>query len=199
MVRFRGRFEDDYTTHHAQDPSLRQSSSKIHAGSTPEQWRWVDSANNPADHCSRGIESHEAEKWRQFHNGPDFFASPLRINGRRQTSRRTPVSVHVAALYAAVEDKSEEFDAVLRAAASRGKWTHKLRVIAMLFIAVRRWRSFPKAKTRATKDLLPKPEVTQVHLEEAQKQLVKAVQRQNYGEVIAQLGGGKGEYSKQSS
>ena len=66
-----------------------------------------------------------------------------------------PVSVHVAALYAAVEDKSEEFDAVLRAAASQGKWTHKLRVIAMLFIVVRRWRLFPKAKTRATKDLLP--------------------------------------------
>ena len=164
--------------------------SKIHAGSTPEQWRWVDSANNPADHCSRGIESHEAEKWRQFHNGPDFLRLPE--DQWPQTNIATyPVSVHVAALYAAVEDKSEEFDAVLRAAASRGKWTHKLRVIAMLFIAVRRWRLFPKAKTRATKDLLPKPEVTQVHLEEAQKQLVKAVQRQNYGEVIAQLEAGK--------
>ena len=28
--------------------------SKIHSGSNPQQWRWVNSANNPADHCSRG-------------------------------------------------------------------------------------------------------------------------------------------------
>ena len=56
-----------------------------------------------------------------------------------------PISVHVAALYAVVEEESKEFDAVLHAAASRGKWTHKLRVIAMLLIAVWQWRIVPKA------------------------------------------------------
>ena len=49
----------------------------------------------------------------------------------------------------------------------------------------------PKGEARAAKDLLPKPEVMQVHLEEAQKHLVKVVQRQQYGEVMVQLEAGK--------
>ena len=61
----------------------------------------------------------------------------------------------------------------------------------MLLIVVRQWRMVPKAKTRAAKDLLPKPELPQVHLEEAQKLLIKALQRQQYGEVMVQLEAGK--------
>ena len=165
-----------YNPSHPRPVFFANRLSKIHAGSTPEQWRWVDLSNNPADHCSRGIQSHEAEKWKQFHNGPNFLRLPE--DQWPQTNIATcPISVHVAVLYAAVEEERKEFDAVLHAAASWGKWTHKLCVIAMLLIVVWRWRMVPKAKTRAAKDLLPKPEVTQVHLEEAQKRLIKAVQR----------------------
>ena len=35
--------------------------SKIHAASLPVEWRYVDSASNPADFTSRGIEAHETE------------------------------------------------------------------------------------------------------------------------------------------
>ena len=45
--------------------------SKIHANSNVDEWRFVDSANNPADCTSRGIAADE--KWRFFHNGPKFL------------------------------------------------------------------------------------------------------------------------------
>ena len=39
---------------------------KIHANSLPNEWRHVDSASNPADCNSRGIQANEKDKW-------DFF------------------------------------------------------------------------------------------------------------------------------
>ena len=47
--------------------------SKIHAGSTIDEWNHVDSANNPADFTSRGIHAHEMEKWKIFHGGLAFL------------------------------------------------------------------------------------------------------------------------------
>ena len=49
------------------------SLSKIHAITTPAQWRYVDSARNPTDACSRGIQAHESQKWQEFYNGLDFL------------------------------------------------------------------------------------------------------------------------------
>ena len=164
--------------------------SKIHSGSDPQQWRWVDSSNNPADHCSRGIQAHEAEKWRQFHHGPAFLRLP-EDQWPKTNIATCPISAQVAALYVAESEKKQVADAILLAAASRGKWMHKLRIIGMVLIAVKRWRAYPRAKTRAAKDLLPKPEVTQDVLEEARKQLVKSMQRHHYSDVFEQLELGK--------
>merc|ERR1712237_162119 len=113
--------------------------SKIHSGSDPQQWRWVDSSNNPADHCSRGIQAHEAEKWRQFHHGPAFLRLP-EDQWPKTNIATCPISAQVAALYVAESEKKQVADAILLAAASRGKWMHKLRIIGMVLIAVKRWR-----------------------------------------------------------
>ena len=50
--------------------------SKIHAASSPDDWHHVDSANNPADFCSRGIWAEEAAKWSTFHRGSAFLGRP---------------------------------------------------------------------------------------------------------------------------
>merc|ERR1712074_203409 len=142
------------------------------------------------DHCSRGIQAHEAEKWRQFHHGPAFLRLP-EDQWPKTNIATCPISAQVAALYVAESEKKQVADAILLAAASRGKWMHKLRIIGMVLIAVKRWRAYPRAKTRAAKDLLPKPEVTQDVVEEARKQLVKSIQRQHYSDVFEQLELGK--------
>ena len=47
--------------------------SKIHKKTKVDQWRFVDSELNPADHCSRGIKAHEKEKWKVYLEGPEFL------------------------------------------------------------------------------------------------------------------------------
>merc|ERR1712002_586752 len=64
----------DYTTHFPAFVANRLS--QIHAGSTDEEWRYVDTSQNPADLCSRGILAHETEKWAFYHQGPKFLRLP---------------------------------------------------------------------------------------------------------------------------
>ena len=45
----------------------------IHAQSDPSQWRHVDSKNNPADICSRGLMPEQLEKAEQWFHGPQFL------------------------------------------------------------------------------------------------------------------------------
>ena len=50
--------------------------SVIHSATKDEEWRYVESKKNLADHASRGIHAHESGKWNIFHRGPDFLYLP---------------------------------------------------------------------------------------------------------------------------
>ena len=41
------------------------------------EWRHVPTLLNPADLCSKGIESNDTKKWDFYHHGPEFLLSPL--------------------------------------------------------------------------------------------------------------------------
>ena len=47
--------------------------SYIHEVTSPEQWRYVDSASNPADLASRGIDPDDDASLKKWLNGPDFL------------------------------------------------------------------------------------------------------------------------------
>ena len=47
--------------------------SKMAAASEEKEWRHVDTANNPSDYCSRGLQAHAKEKWQTFHRGSAFL------------------------------------------------------------------------------------------------------------------------------
>jgi len=46
---------------------------QIRDGSTPSQWRYVDSSSNPADHASRGLSADELLNNKEWIRGPDFL------------------------------------------------------------------------------------------------------------------------------
>ena len=54
-------------------PFVANRLSVIHDGSSPEQWRYVDSKSNPADDVSRGITAEYLIKSKRWLNGPDFL------------------------------------------------------------------------------------------------------------------------------
>ena len=43
----------------------------------------MDSKNNPADLCSRGIQAQEKEKWTLYLEGPEFLRGPVEQWPRR--------------------------------------------------------------------------------------------------------------------
>ena len=45
----------------------------IHEGSTPSQWRYVDSSSNPADDASRGLNADEMISKRRWLEGPEYL------------------------------------------------------------------------------------------------------------------------------
>ena len=53
---------------------VRNRLSVIHKSTEFEQWRYVKSALNPADHTSKGIRAHEKEKWAEYLGGPKFLS-----------------------------------------------------------------------------------------------------------------------------
>ena len=65
-----GQIEDEKTNHKA---FVGNRLSKIRKIARPSEFRYVDSKNNPADLCSRGIQAHETEKWKFYLEGPEFL------------------------------------------------------------------------------------------------------------------------------
>ena len=48
----------------------------IRDGSNSEQWRYVPTAVNPADHTSRGLHASELTSKEEWLNGPEFLQQP---------------------------------------------------------------------------------------------------------------------------
>ena len=163
--------------------------SKIHAGSNIEQWRYVDSANNPADYTSRGILAHEEEKWREFHYGPPFLYRPE--NEWPITDlKKMPVTPKVASIFALAvqtEEAKKEKELIVCIAERKSKWFEKLRLIATVKAIVTRWKSLPKAKTRKAKAEVRNVMVGINDIKEAEKDLVRAIQRESFQDEIDQL------------
>merc|ERR1712015_453710 len=125
---------------------------KIHGGSDPDEWWWVDSKSNPADYCTRGIQAHEAEKWRIFHNGPDFLWKPKsEWPKQKDWCFKMPGVIRAAYISSAATQVNvapppppppiiHEYDALYEAADRVGEWLVKLRRVAFLVATGSRWR-----------------------------------------------------------
>ena len=125
--------------------------SKIHAATKVSEWRYVDSKRNPADHASRGIQAHEKEKWRVFHQGPDFLRLPEEhwpvTNVPTRTEAVSPEDLVNAAATAVQQQKNTWLMIIDKVE----KWHQKVkRVIAMKkIIKFWRWKSTHRHNTRS--------------------------------------------------
>ena len=72
------------------------------------QWRWVDPKTNSADHCSRGIDAGDKEKWDIFHFGPKFLYQPKAEWPKMNIATAPSASINAAVTEAAEVDKEEE-------------------------------------------------------------------------------------------
>ena len=163
--------------------------SKIHAGSKVEEWRYVDSANNPADYTSRGIMAHEEAKWKIFHYGPSFLYQPEE-EWPVTDLKKSPLTPKAASIFATAVQKVKavvEKEFLTSVADRKSTWFQKLRLIATVKAIATRWKAIPKAKTRKAKLELKEITVATKDLVEAEKDLIKAIQRESFKAEIEQL------------
>ncbi len=163
--------------------------SKIHSGSLDPQWRWVDSGSNPADHCSRGIDAGDKEKWDEFHFGPKFLYKPKSEWPKMDIATAPTISVNAVAAEVTkpAEDDEGEFFAS-DVAARRQEWIAKLRLIAVVWEAAQRWKQSVKVKTRSTTSMMPNPRALSIaDLCDAQRRLINAIQSLHFRSVMRNL------------
>ena len=157
--------------------------SKIHAASSVKEWRHVDSANNPADCTSRGIDADDEEKWKFFHYGPKFLYRP-----EEEWPKTILSHVHSVNVLATVVSTPEVSTFFVDAISRTSSWYWMRRRVAVLRLAARRWRASTKAKTREARANLPTlASIKKEQLEEAEKDIIREVQRSQFGQEIDDL------------
>ena len=160
--------------------------SKIHAGSSPTEWRHVDSAQNPADLTSRGVKADEDDKWRFFHYGPEFLLKPE--SQWPKTILQRPNSAHIAAILvdSVEKEKKDSFPVII--AQKRSSWTAKCRLIAVIDKIVRRWRRKAKARTRNEKSAISAIfPLSATEIRQGELVLVRGIQEKYFSDEIDQL------------
>ena len=165
--------------------------SKMAAASDEKEWKHVDSANNPADYCSRGLQAHEKEKWRTFHQGPAFLWEPRDKWPSQTTLTHAPV-VNVMAISSRKKNESPPLLEIYKLAETADSWHAKLRRVAAFYRILSKWRTTAAARSEARRHGRPiptLPPLSLLHLDwqMAEEKILKAVQRFHYDDEILNI------------
>ena len=145
----------------------------FHNGSSLPDWRFVPSADNPADYSSRGIHAYEKEKWETFFFGPRFLQLPE--DKWPKTDLGSVETISIFTMTADDEPNPPSFFADMSAGTSFWYW--KRCRIAILARSARRWHARVNARMRNSRHNLPMPmDISMDDLEEAEKLLIREVQ-----------------------
>ena len=148
--------------------------SSIHAATKVGDWRYVPSADNPADDVSRGLDPAE-ENWRRFHHGPSFLWEQ-ETEWPAEAAERLPESVFALTTQVEVPKKKAW---VLRVAASTSSWQKKLLRVAGMKRCLLEWvrrRKGGSAKGQSEE----KVKISVVERKDAERLIIKAVQQEAF-------------------
>ncbi|XP_038062679.1 uncharacterized protein LOC119733173 [Patiria miniata] len=167
--------------------------SRIQSGSDPSQWRYVDTASNPADDGSRGLTADAMIKNQRWLNGPDFLLKevqhwplpPVVIKGPYpdvlpDTLQSDPEVKKVVQSYSIVEK-----DCVQEFLSRYSSWSQMKRGVAWLL----RYRDYLYARAKGRRDASEFccRRLSLSELQRAEREVVKYTQRQSFRKEIAVL------------
>ena len=128
---------NDSTTRFKQYFSNRIS--KIEAASNIKDWRYINTAVNPADHCSCGIRADEATKWRSFHEGPNFLWQD-ESTWKTETPADPIISTSSCRILTRKKQEPLPMEVIYNLALTVDSWHKKLRRIASFLRIIKIWR-----------------------------------------------------------
>lgn len=167
--------------------------SKIQSASDPSQWRYVDTASNPADDGSRGLTADNMIDNQRWLKGPEFLwkderhwpIPPVVIKGPfpdvlPDTLQNDPDVKKVIQSYAVAErNKVDEF------LSRYSSWTRMKRGVAWLL----RYRDYlyARVKGRLDDDDFKDKRLSLPEVQRAEREIIKYAQRQSFSQEIAAL------------
>ena len=128
---------NDSTTRFKQYFSNRIS--KIEAASNIKDWSYINTAVNPADHCSRGIRADEATKWRSFHQGPNFLWQD-ESTWKMETPADPIISTNSCRILSREKHEPLPMEVIYNLALTVDSWHKKLRRVASFLRILGLWR-----------------------------------------------------------
>ena len=163
---------------------------KIHALSKPHQWKHVDSGRNPADCPSRGLQADETEKWRFFHEGPEFLRQPEEtwpktnpdIHPPSSSSSSSPFNVDIFAIATSAAEVARVSGSGYADVADRiGDYNRKLKRIACFQKFIAFWKlSATKKRTRSSPTFKQATTIDAEDIKKAEKTLFLAIQKRHF-------------------
>ena len=159
---------------------------KIRLISSPSSWYHVPTDANPADIASRGAKISDVDKWRLFHNGPDYLRGPE--SGWPSQPER-PSDAEIGILSTEETQVKESFiDSLLR---RKSDFLSVKRIIALVIRFVSNLKSSLRSKGRKpeSRDRTESPIVygplSVEEISAAEKRIIIDVQFRHFAEEIA--------------
>ena len=175
---------------------IRNRLSTIHELTGEEDWKYVPSADNPADDCSRGLKADDP-KWQRFLEGPRFLWEDETGWPQADFRQKKGDAVPVAGINALTADAAEARRKrrsglwILRLAESTEAWPAKIRRIAYFLHAGRamfeRWTQRRRGEELPQLPESMKPDMAEYR--EAENFLIREIQATHFAPEIETLRG----------
>ena len=99
----------------------------------------------------------------------------------------TPQVASIFAMAVLQPQPEKEESLIIFVADKKGYWFQKLRLIATVKAVATRWKDMTKAKTRRAKAEVRNVKIAMSDIKDAEKDLVRAIQKESYQAEIDQL------------
>ena len=160
----------------------------------PSTWSYVDTKNNPADDASRGLEAQQLVNGSRWLNGPEFLWESGTFQSQESVNfvvndNDPEVKKAVVSKVCSQESREQYWDVERLNHVS--DWYRAQKIIALcLRLKVRlRRKEVKKPDLSSTHNVQPLPRliVSLSELEEAKKEILRAIQREHFGNEIRVL------------
>ena len=181
--------------------------------SSPDQWHYVDTKSNPADHASRGLTAKELIECNAWWNGPEFLWNTS-ATPKPQSVPDIPAEDPEVKKLSCFASKVEEHPSILERLEYFSSWYRAKRAIALCIRLQERFKCkdqsinevqpMTRSKTRQQTEIACSEKPTPVdvsQLQRAEQIIIKDLQREHFREEIQVLKsmGIKGEATERST
>ena len=156
---------------------------QIRDQTSPAQWKYVDTDNNPADYASRGMSVQTMINSSQWWSGPDFLQQPLNTTeSSEENISVTEDDPEVKKVVSCLTDVHEPLSFLDRLNYF-SDWHHATRATAVCLRLQKKFKGKDNKSNQTAKQKSIRSEytpVTAVELKEAEKEIIKQLQAQAF-------------------